>query len=522
MERTESLSENFFPMRPGTNTSSGQEIKLATNYFRFSFLNNGVTCFFKYAVDFLPEIPGDSKDLRRKIWKNAASTVRKFLNHTIFNNTTCFSQENYSDPIEVDVNFEETNYKVYVKWTNQVLNDSVEALSLYKKFFGQIVRKLHYIPLRRNYFDSKGAHKVDNLEVWPGFNSAINIFPNGILLNINVIHKVLRPETALDQISKLTSKKQNCNDVKSEIEEMFKGAVVLTRYNNDKTYIIDSVDFGLNPTCQFKFKDRDISFTEYYQEKYNKSITDKSQPLLVCKDKKTNTNIYLIPEFCFLTGLTDEMRANFNLMKNLANITKGTAGSKMNECVNLINAFLKKDKCLEDIKTWGITITPDPVKLEGRKLEAGNILMHKTGGNARFNFSIDTTDDIDRKIQTEMYSQPELNRWMLFYSNKDESIVQTMLETLKQVKGSFKYQMQEPKKVAVNSQYFKDWERAIETNLGDKNNNIGCQAVLLIIPGFKGKGNMYNDVKRLFTTKYAIPSQVVLSGTLGKRKLILN
>lgn len=32
--------------------------------------------------------------------------------------------------------------------------------------------------------------------------------------------------------------------------------------------------------------------------------------------------IYLVPELCFLTGLTDEMRANFRLMKALGDITR--------------------------------------------------------------------------------------------------------------------------------------------------------------------------------------------------------
>jgi aubergine-like protein len=40
----------------------------------------------------------------------------------------------------------------------------------------------------------------------------------------------------------------------------------------------------------------------------------------VCKLKKIAC--HLIPEFCVLTGLTDEIRADFNIMKDMANATK--------------------------------------------------------------------------------------------------------------------------------------------------------------------------------------------------------
>ena len=42
--------------------------------------------------------------------------------------------------------------------------------------------------------------------------------------------------------------------------------------------------------------------------------------------KKT---IYLIPELCYMTGLTEKMRADFNLNKDIAVTTKCSAGERM-------------------------------------------------------------------------------------------------------------------------------------------------------------------------------------------------
>lgn len=43
-----------------------------------------------------------------------------------------------------------------------------------------------------------------------------------------------------------------------------------------------------------------------------------NQPLLINKDRRTGNEVALIPELCQLTGLTDAMRADFRLMKDLA------------------------------------------------------------------------------------------------------------------------------------------------------------------------------------------------------------
>ena len=74
---------------------------------------------------------------------------------------------------------------------------------------------------------------------------------------------------------------------------------------------------------------REKSFADYYQERYNITIKDKKQPLLVSRAKKktkeeedVNKTIALIPELCNLTGLTDQMKADFKVMKDVKNFSK--------------------------------------------------------------------------------------------------------------------------------------------------------------------------------------------------------
>ena len=120
-------------------------------------------------------------------------------------------------------------------------------------------------------------------------------------------------------------------NLKEEMLKALMGAVVLTRYNN-KTYRVDDIDWERNPTSTFTDDNgREKSFFSYYKEKYNIVIEDKKQPLLVSRAKRKTKEeedigkfLLLVPELCNLTGLTDDMRSDFRVMKDVAQFTRIT------------------------------------------------------------------------------------------------------------------------------------------------------------------------------------------------------
>lgn len=66
----------------------------------------------------------------------------------------------------------------------------------------------------------------------------------------------------------------------------------------------------------------------YALQKYDKTIKDLKQPLLVSNLKEKDIRggqadkIILVPELCRATGLTEDMRTNFRTMKELSNYTR--------------------------------------------------------------------------------------------------------------------------------------------------------------------------------------------------------
>ena len=57
------------------------------------------------------------------------------------------------------------------------------------------------------------------------------------------------------------------------------------------------------------------------------------------------------------------------------------------------------------------------------------------------------------------------------------------------------------------------WVKSLQEQL-----NEGVQMVVLLLPGSKGRCNLYDDVKRYLLTEFPIPSQVVLTATIQKGK----
>lgn len=505
----ENKSEFSFPTRPNVNTS-GKVIALATNYFQFANLTKNIN-FFKYSVNFEPELPGDSISFRAKIWNTIKTEIEKVFGFTLFNNSTCYSKMNITEPKSFETIFESQPYILTINQTNLVDEKSVESLGLYKRFFAQLIRKCKFIRIRKNFFQSQNSKSINKMEIWPGFNPTIGIFNIGTLLNISLVHKVFRQETALEAINKLMS--NSPNDFSSAVQEMFSNTIVLTRYNNDKTYVVDSVAFDESPQSKFEIKSEEITLIDYYKTRYNKNIRDIRQPLLVTKiDKKNKQKLYLIPEFCYLTGLTEEMRSDFQTMKQISEITKGQAAQKMRECINHISSFLNNELCKQDMKNWGISISDKPLCIKGQVLQAGNILLK----NKQIN--VDNPTDVDRQIQSNMYSQPNINKWVILFCFKDKKNVDTFVNSFQRVQSTYGYNIAKPQMVEIKSTNFNDWKDVFDKGIITPDNQI----ILIVMPGAKGKGILYTQMKRLLTVTYPIPSQIILSGTIQRGNYKLN
>jgi len=218
--------------------------------------------------------------------------------------------------------FADEAVRITLTFKRQVGYGEQEAVSQYNVLFRRVMQQLKMVQMRRNFYNPAQAAKIPEhrLEIWPGFVTAVDEYEGGLMLQCDVSHRVLRTETVYDALKAL--EKTATKDLKTAAEKELLNAVVLTRYNN-KLYKIDDILWDNSPRDTFldSRTNQHIAFVDYYSRQYGKAIVDPSQPMLVSRprvkaeaEKGVDKEIWLVPELCHLTGLTERMKNDFRLV----------------------------------------------------------------------------------------------------------------------------------------------------------------------------------------------------------------
>lgn len=291
---------------------------VTTNYIRLK-MEPG-TGVYEYHVKFEPNV--DTKNLRNRLLNQHKSIIGKT---STFDGTTLYLPFRLTDQktrlpsvLKDEATQEPITFTVELIFRRQ--QPMRECIYLYNIIFGRIMKELNLVRFGRKNFDPTAPTIIPQhkLEVWPGYVTAVDEYDDGVMLCLDVSHRVLCQTTVLDLMTNAYN--SNATSFKHNATSALLGAVVLTRYNN-KTYRIDDIDFDRSPTDTFECRGKPISYLEYYKSAYEVDIRDKRQPLLVHNSEKKvigqaekeRETIYLIPELCYLTGLTDTMRSDFKV-----------------------------------------------------------------------------------------------------------------------------------------------------------------------------------------------------------------
>ena len=79
----------------------------------------------------------------------------------------------------------------------------------------------------------------------------------------------------------------------------------------------------------------------------------------------------MVPELCKMTGMTDDHRKDFNLMRDMGKILHKGADERKREMEALMDEIQKQEKIKEHCDKWKIKIGTQPVQIEGQKINGG-------------------------------------------------------------------------------------------------------------------------------------------------------
>ncbi|XP_078682107.1 piwi-like protein 1 [Branchiostoma floridae x Branchiostoma belcheri] len=495
--------------------TTGNPVSMITNFFRVKPQPDWV--LFQYHMEFSPEVD------HRKARIAMVCSQEDLLGRTkIFDGMILFLPRRLEKDQTVITTQRKTDgspVKITITLTNEVPPTSPVCLQIYNILFRKFLKTIGMQEVNRNYYNP--GQKVDipqhRLEVWPGFVTSILQYESKTLLMADVSHKIMRTDTVLDLMYDLYGQDQR--KFYEKATKMLVGEIVLTRYNN-QTYRIDDISWEEHPTDKFRLSDgTDISFVEYYEKQYNRKIQDNDQPLLLSRAKKKTKDgevliLKLIPELCTLTGLTDEARANFQVMKDVAVHTRITPGARSKTLQGFINQLNRNPDVQKEMRGWQIEFDQNLLQLDGRTLPAEKLFC-RDGHDLDFKRE---NADWSREMRSRaLLSTRPLKEWLLIFPRRLGQSANDFLGALKQVGPAMDLQITNPVMVDIEDDQARSYLRVMKELLKPG----VTQMVVCILKG-TGRKDTYDAIKKFCCVEHPVPSQVILSKTLNKKQMLMS
>ncbi|XP_017770154.1 PREDICTED: protein aubergine isoform X2 [Nicrophorus vespilloides] len=490
--------------------TTGRTIMVSANYF--DLLSKPNWCIYQYRVDFAPE--EELTSVRKSLFRTA---VKDFLFGYLFDGTVLYAPNRLSQEfLELFViNAATNNSKTRI--TLKLVGDVVQGDHHYLQLFNIIVRKcmthLNLQLVGRNYFDPGEKSSMEQMEIWPGYITSIRQHEKKILMCCEITHKVMQFQTALDVWSECLNVR-NRNPLE-EYKKRIIGCVVLTDYNN-KTYRISDVDEQQTPADGFLKKDgTKITYAQYFAERYRRKVTNMRQPILVHKSKGREIRagmsefIYLVPELCRMTGLTERQRQNFTLMKNLANYTRVTPNERIRKTLQFSERIRNNANAMEEIKQWDFKLARNIIEFPARVLPAEKVIFNNhaylsSGGK------VDWTNDLKTH---KMFIDKPLNNWVIMFTKYDDNNTRAFVNTLKKVSSDMAWKIGNPTYCLVNGDDGASYVQKIKAYIQERPNT---QLIVCILSN--NRSDRYSAIKKECILKLEIPSQVVLSKNITPKQ----
>ncbi|KAJ8911083.1 hypothetical protein NQ315_000543, partial [Exocentrus adspersus] len=387
-----------------------------------------------------------------------------------------------------------------------------ECLHLYNVLFKRIMHVLLYTQMGRNYFDTEHKYLIPQhkLEVFPGFAVSVDELEDGLLLCLDTQHRVLRTENAYELLNVL-----RCSDPRKFKElatSNIIGSCIFTRYNN-KTYTVDDIAWDMTPQDTFPTRDGgSTSFIDYYKNQYNIVINDVNQPLLINRKNvkvsgspdKVERMVCLIPELSYLTGLTDTMRSDFRVMKDVAQYTRVTPNQRMAALRTYLSNVNKSEKAQQILNEWGLKIAANTLDMQGRQLDSETICF---GGNKTY--QCNNNADWNRAVGENPVTGPvDMTNWIVFHTERDTKNTENFATTMTRLGGVMGCRITNPRIVKLPDDRTDTYMNACKQYI-----TKDIQIVVFICPSMRS--DRYAVIKKICCTQIPVASQVINSRTLS-------
>ncbi|XP_030415680.1 piwi-like protein 4 isoform X3 [Gopherus evgoodei] len=506
---------------------SGIPVKVVTNLYSLGLPKEWQ--LYQYHVTFNPEL--ESRRLRLALLYSHTELLGKAK---AFDGAILFLSQKLENQVTelVSVTKRGETVNITITLTNQLVSSSPVCIQFFNIILKKVLKKLSMYQVGRNFYSPSDPVEIPQhkLTLWPGFAVSITQFENRVMLSADVSHKVLRSETVLEFMTSLYTRIDSACFIQTCEKELI-GLIVLTRvfwglmlghcstplgarYNN-KTYRIDDIDWCVKPTDTFPKRDgTEISYVDYYKQQYDIVLTDLNQPMLVSRLKsKQNSTVeprvvHLIPELCYLTGLTSQAISDFRLMKDLAQEMHLNPEQRQQRLSRLADNIQRIKEARLELEMWGLQLGYQ-VSLTGRVVPTEKILMREQTCLPM------SAGDWSKDIRNmKIIGVQPLDNWLMLCSNRNGELAENLLNCLKRAGSPMGFHIEYPRIVQVQESPM-TFLRAVQQHV-----NPEVQLVMCVLSS--NQKDCYDSIKKFLSLDRPVPSQCVLARTLNKQGMMMS
>ena len=205
------------------------------------------------------------------------------------------------------------------------------------------------------------------------------------------------------------------------------------------------------------------------------------------------------------SGLTDEMRSNFHMMRDLSNHTRLNPDMRIQRLMSFNQRLHSEPKVIEQLNEWNLRLDKQLVTLPGRVLPPEKIVF---GGNQMV--PAGNQSDWTREVRNkQMFTTGRLQRWYIIAPSRlmrdTESFVNTMRNSVRQMQ----FQIANPEYITLNDDRAASYTNAIEELMSRE----VPQLIMCVCPN--NRMDRYSAIKKKCCIDRPIPTQCILAKNLA-------
>ncbi|EEC14103.1 Cniwi protein, putative, partial [Ixodes scapularis] len=479
---------------------SGQQVKLLSNYFKLLTMPNWA--IQQYHLEFAPNI--ESSRLRGGLLRDHRD---RFGGSYIFDGMSDLKSptrlEHKVTELYSQRRSDGSQIRITVKHVQELAPNNPELLRIFNTQMRRNLESMKFVQIRRQFFNAAGPKPISRhgLEIWEGLTTAVGQHDGGILMVVDTVHKVLRTENVLHLLGSLQQSARG--SYKDEAIKAVVGSIVMTRYNN-KTYRVDDIDWSKNPQQTFETRNGPITYMKYYK--------DVSLVLsLASCEGKDSAICWFCREQCrhvICAGLTDDIRSNFTIMKDLASEMKLEPSKRVSNLREFMQQMNRNEQVVKEMNQWGLKFTESLVEVDARQVQPEKV-VHGNGLKSQVN---QMTADFSREMRDKtMFKAVRLDSWTVMCPRRDmpnaHDFVRDLLSVSRVIAG---FALGCLNLVTLDDDRVSSYINAL------KNIPRETQLLMTIFPN--NRKDRYDSLKKVACVDMGLHTQVMLGRTISNKK----